>query len=108
MKTRISQIYASRMNQEAEWLRAYGRRRRLRKIREQRRLLMGLSIATLLQRVIYFISCVVLLLLLTSMIMNWGKTGIARQGVEAIIGLILINGVAWFLQRLLRSFVPRT
>ena len=93
------------MDQGQQWLREHGRKRRIREAGERQRRLIGLVGATFLRRVTAVISTACLLLISISVLLNWGRLDWADMAIQialSVIALVVLNGVAWLLEWVLR------
>jgi hypothetical protein len=92
------------MDEEREWLRRHGAKRRLNQMRYRRGLRLNAAIATLLRRLTQIISVFGLLLMLVSLVLNWSKPGMVTQLLGGILGLLLLNGFMLGMEWLFRHF----
>lgn len=93
------------MDQEQQWLREHSRKRRIREAGERERRLIGSAVATLLRRVVAIISILCLLLISVSVLLNWGKLDWADMSIQialSVVALVVLNGMAWLIEWLLR------
>ena len=93
------------MDQEQQWLREHSRKRRIREKGERQRRLIGLAVATFIRRIFAIVSIVCLLLILISVLLNWGKLDWADMSTQialSVVALAVLNGVAWLIEWLLR------
>lgn len=92
------------MDQEQRWLREYGRKRRIRALGERKRWLAGLAVSTFLRRAVGIVSIFALLMMFISIVLNWNEINWANMPKDVAVcsfALLILNGVAWLIERLL-------